>query len=97
MVLTAMLGEVPAVPDIMQDTGSLFYLVTVVFYFLLLLCCSSPFRTFSWYSDIPLNQHLIIQHLRNVIFNTSYQKKALFLKQANLRDMFQKTSKSACT
>ena len=28
VALTAVLGEVPAVPDIMQDTGSLFYLAT---------------------------------------------------------------------
>ena len=83
---------------LMQDTGSLFYLATVVFYFLLLLCCSSPFCTFPWYNDTPLNQHLIIQHLRKVIFSTYCQKEALFLKQANLRDMFQKAFyQSACT
>jgi hypothetical protein len=47
----------------------------------------------SWY-NLAL---LIIRHLRKVELNTLYQKKTSSVKQADLRDMFKKATKSGCT
>jgi hypothetical protein len=40
---------------------------------------------------------LITQHLREVILDTFYQKRASFVKHADLKDMFKKASESVCT